>query len=1011
MAKDSPIPRDPVTQKSLLPHFTVWAILLAVTMVWATVDECVTRRPWRAYQAQFKTLLQDARQRAHADQINQFEEIKKSEGYNGAVAAYEKAAKVYKGICDRNEATPDTPSKCEELRTGISKAKTDELGVLRSVKVVRAKHQALVYQYEANAHSGNEPDTALVDEIDRLGKIVEKANVDRNKLVAKQKSLKAELSAIETPHRKAKSALSKFKQKLNIAASAATSTDDFSIEIRQLVKLEDWMVDRCTSCHLGAAYPEIRHLEGSGNPEYTQPFLAHSRPELLEAHPIAEFGCSYCHSGAGPLANDVDRAHGNYHKTPWPMHPKGMEEAGCVDCHRSQIELDHSTTFIEGKTLFHKLGCWGCHKYKGFAAWEDEAQANAGSISKAEAAYGKLENKILRADEAGLSAATIDGLTLELATAQTKVDSLTKRQLEITSESKRVGPNLRELKKKVKAEWLPNWIANPQHFRPDTNMPNFYLDQKPDEVKAISAYLWQNSNAPTEGGTVAKISAARTPELEETGRQLLLEKGCTGCHRISDDINNDGIESPDEIFGHKSFAADLSWIGDKANREYIASWIENPRAHNPVTVMPSLRLDRSEAVAIATYLTSAKRSRADFQESYPKDVSYLDDPALAATGKKLTRYYGCTGCHEIKGLESEGRIGVELTYEGSKDISLLDFGHLTYDFKQEHRETKWDWFKEKLRNPRIFDAHKMTPILRMPNFRLNEREINALATFMLGSIDKPKRPGVKDVPEGFRADIAEGWWLVKQFNCVGCHQIDGRGGDIREMPWYAGSRGVFAPPVLDGEGSRVQPDWLADFLRTPYTLRPHVKAKMPTFYLTDTEATKIARFFSSLEGHPTPYVAPAEELLSASEYTVAQDVITNLQCFKCHISNDTDISAMDEDTLSSLAPNLTLTSSRLKPSWVERWLWNPASLMPGTKMPQFYDPTAAESPEEEAEAQADFRDGIGGHNLTVDEAYKLMIRFLYQMTDDQAGDTAKKLDAPKATDASIETAPATEMVD
>jgi cbb3-type cytochrome oxidase cytochrome c subunit len=1002
MAKDSPIPRDPVTQKSLLPHFTVWAILLAVTMTWATVDECVTRRPWRAYQAQFKVLLKDARQRAHAHQQNLFKKIQASDEYKEASGAFEKADKIFQ--------SDEVQAKVKTLRTGISEAKTEELNVLRAVKVIRAKHQALTYQFEHAVHSGSEPDQELLAEIDRLGKIVEDANVKRNEIVAHQKGLKAELKVIESPYRSAKVALNKFKQQLNLAAASATYVDDFDIEIRQLVNLDDWMVDRCTSCHLGSAYPEIRYLEESGNPDYVQPFLAHSRPELLDTHPIAEFGCSYCHSGAGPLANDVDRAHGFYHKTPWPMHPKGMEEAGCVDCHRSQLELDHSTTFVEGKNLFHKLGCWGCHKYQGFASWEDNSQNNEGAVKRAETAYDDLLNHYEGADDAGVDSATLDALTLELATAQTRVDALKTRQLEFGAESKRIGPNLKEIRKKLRPEWLPVWIANPQHFRPDTNMPNFYLDDKPDDVKAISAFLWQNA-AVEKGTQVKPITTPRSSALEEEGRELLLAKGCTGCHQIREDVNGDNVESDDEVVGHPFFAADLSWMGDKANRDYIASWIQDPRKHNSVTVMPSLRLDRHESVAIATYLTSEKRSRSDFQAGYPSDVSYLDDPALAAKGRKLSKYYGCTGCHEIQGLENEGRIGTELTYEGSKDVSLLDFGHLTYDFKQEHRETKWDWFKEKLRNPRIFDEYKLTPILRMPNFRLTEQEINALATFMLGSVDAPKRPGVKDVPSGLRADIAEGWWLVKQYNCVGCHQIDGRGGFIREMPWYAGSNSVFAPPVLDGEGTRVQPNWVADFLRKPYTLRPHVKAKMPTYYLTDTESTKIARFFSALEGHETPYVPPAAAPLSEDEFVVAQDVITNLKCFSCHISDESEMEGMDSEALSGLAPNFTLTSERLKPEWVNRWLWDPASLMPGTKMPQFYDATAAESPEEEAEALAGFRDAIGGHNLSVQEAYDLIIRFLYQMTDGQAGDTAAKLNAPTATDAAVDTAPAEEKVD
>jgi len=46
---------------------------------------------------------------------------------------------------------------------------------------------------------------------------------------------------------------------------------------------------------------------------------------------------------------------------------------------------------------------------------------------------------------------------------------------------------------------------------------------------------------------------------------------------------------------------------------------------------------------------------------------------LKAEGKKWVRHFGCAGCHEISGLEDEGRIGTELTIEGSKPIERLDF--------------------------------------------------------------------------------------------------------------------------------------------------------------------------------------------------------------------------------------------------------------------------------------------------------------------------------------------------
>ena len=91
-----------------------------------------------------------------------------------------------------------------------------------------------------------------------------------------------------------------------------------------------------------------------------------------------------------------------------------------------------------------------------------------------------------------------------------------------------------------------------------------------------------------------------------------------------------------------------------------------------MTVMPNLRLTLEESQDIATYLTTLKNPTA----SYPS-ADYLDDPNLKAQGLRWVKLFGCAGCHEIAGLEEEGRIGTELTKEGSKPIERLDFALLT----------------------------------------------------------------------------------------------------------------------------------------------------------------------------------------------------------------------------------------------------------------------------------------------------------------------------------------------
>jgi hypothetical protein len=98
-----------------------------------------------------------------------------------------------------------------------------------------------------------------------------------------------------------------------------------------------------------------------------------------------------------------------------------------------------------------------------------------------------------------------------------------------------------------------------------------------------------------------------------------------------------------------------------------------------MTVMPSLRLTPEKAQDIASYLMTQKKQD---RSAYP-DAAFMDDPRLKAEGKTWIRHYGCSGCHEISGMEDEGRIGTELTFEGSKPIERLDFALFTeanYEF-------------------------------------------------------------------------------------------------------------------------------------------------------------------------------------------------------------------------------------------------------------------------------------------------------------------------------------------
>ena len=87
-------------------------------------------------------------------------------------------------------------------------------------------------------------------------------------------------------------------------------------------------------------------------------------------------------------------------------------------------------------------------------------------------------------------------------------------------------------------------------------------------------------------------------------------------------------------------------------------------------------------------------------------------------------------------------------------------------------------------------------------------------------------------------------------------------------------------------------------------------------------------------GKVGPFHAPPNVNVHLSE---GQQVFTTFQCSVCHVVGG---QVPAGKTAADLAPDLTMSSTRLRPDWVVRWLYDPQSMLPGTRMPDFF-PEAA----------------------------------------------------------------------
>lgn len=954
MAETQPVPKDPIQTRSLsVPIFLATAIMMA-SVVYACFDEFVVRRPYKKYQADGLNVYLNYLDERIPEQQRKLAEVMDTDRYTELEAQL--AAETER----MERETPPISEKIEVIAANITALQNAQ----RSPKSLKA---SLIYKLEtARTDIARQAIQAEIDNLKKEEIAVEvmendepvTLNLTLDGIAAKTgeyQLAKAELDASRAGLAKGVSAVSnemnayiakeldgltpdalqKVFEKAQagmIGAEGKSVGEIMQIHVGQMGWQMEW-IDRCESCHINAREPVamsaedlLETTEDGLTEDLAVLYAAHPNKELMDIHDPGQFGCSMCHNGNGISVSRVDLAHGTNKHWLYPLYHRENFEAGCVQCHTDDLQLDHATTFNEGRWQFYWRGCWGCHAYEGMDTQPAELIAVENERKSIETKLEKLEVK-RKLEKEPLAKQKI---TFEQSSLTTRYDELAAKAADLRLERQRVGPNLKNLGRKIQPEWLVPWLLDPTQFRPDTKMPSFF-ENLPDEAtklahaRKIAAYLYQSSqdylNEPANG--VAALGQYKPGDVNR-GKDLFAKKGCLGCHQIEEDgkLLGDG------------FAANLSRIGDKNDYDFVVQWVLEPDNG----VMPNLYLSVEEAEHIATYLMSKKTN-----PNYPAEPA-LSDTALAEEGLALVRHYGCAGCHEIPGLETEGRIGVELTYEGSKPKERLDFGRWEHKYKMEGKYKHKYFFETKLDWPGKFGVGKVFQSdldrLKMPNFRLDDDEVNSLTTFLLGSIDSEIPDSFKYNPGERGKAIQDGWWVVKKYNCVGCHQVQpGVEPALWKDEWFASTSEDGAerkPPSLVGIGFRSDPDWLAAFLRNPAlndhdtsknALRAYLDIRMPQFRMSENEIQSLVRFFGALDSQPVPYIAPDLEPLTDQELGMARALFKSIKCATCH-------GGTPELDRTMSAPYLYEAAKKLKPAWTMRWLLEPLKMMPGTKMPQ-----------------------------------------------------------------------------
>ena len=106
----------------------------------------------------------------------------------------------------------------------------------------------------------------------------------------------------------------------------------------------------------------------------------------------------------------------------------------------------------------------------------------------------------------------------------------------------------------------------------------------------------------------------------------------------------------------------------------------------------------------------------------------------------------------------------------------------------------------------------------MPNLHLKKEEIQDFDHIPAGKPGTSLPESYKYRPGDARRDIQEGWWVVKKYNCMGCHQfMPGQASRLMGIGALSGRRSgkISCRPNCMGEGARADPDWMRKFLANP----------------------------------------------------------------------------------------------------------------------------------------------------------------------------------------------------
>ena len=422
-------------------------------------------------------------------------------------------------------------------------------------------------------------------------------------------------------------------------------------------------------------------------------------------------------------------------------------------------------------------------------------------------------------------------------------------------------------------------------------------------VAVAALWLFSGAAMPQRNGWANEVQKKHHGAAEEKmgalaakGRRLVLNFHCNACHLVEPEIRHE------HQAGHEQVAPNLSFEGDKVRPDWLFDFLKAPHRVRPAVKarMPNFRLSDREALALTEHIITDLRDRNlpplagkfKFLRKTPKE-------SLKAGRLLVSKdYLECLKCHQL---------GEKKPTAPPEDWAP--------DLTNAGRRLNPEWMIHWLKDPQ-----RLQPRTKMPSFFADadsgpedilggdeDRQVIAIRDYLL-SLGSDVSSGKYQAAKRRFPDVTrgEGWKLMAELNCGGCHGI----GHMHE-------RLEIASPLAH-EGSRINEEWLVNFLKQPHAIRPigyviGTAGRMPGFQLSDDEARAIAAYLMGLtyENMPDVYTK-----YSSKEYArMGGELFARFRCGACHRGVEKGKVAAKLQ-----GPDLRTVARRLKAPHLVLWL-------------------------------------------------------------------------------------------